>query len=93
VQKRNRKNSISNAYKKRKWSAKDAEERALLDNFFKLVNSKLTVNESTEIPIERMSLIVSQLKSKEVDIEDIRNLDSNSFYEFLSGEEPHEEDS
>ncbi|MGZ8887732.1 MAG: hypothetical protein ACXW1A_05655 [Nitrososphaeraceae archaeon] len=59
---------------KRTWIVRNEEESFLVNNFFNILNNKFTSNEITSITNESLSCFIEKIKSKEIDIETIKNM-------------------
>jgi len=91
VPRKMQKHDVGVQFRKRKWIAETAEQADLLRDFFIFIQAKLSVNELLDIPDDRFGYVIEQIKTKEQSISELKDMDSNSLYNFIAGVSDEEE--
>jgi len=76
---------------KRVWRAANEAEAAEIEKLVRLLGSQLTLNESNRIPMEKLEELLEKIRSEEVSLDELGEMDANQLFEFITGETADEE--
>jgi len=76
---------------KRVWRAANEAEAAEIDKLIRLLDSQLTINESNRIPMKKLEELLEKIRSEEVSLDELGEMDPNQLFEFITGEKADEE--
>jgi len=76
---------------KRVWRAANEAEAAEIEKLIRLLDSQFTVNESNRIPMEKLEELLEKIRSEDVSLDELGEMDPNQLFEFITGEKADEE--